>query len=70
MKENDKKLIVELMKKRNVQKIISRDFGHDVKEIFDSHKIQMIVITKPELHVGEIIHQLGQTFHKINGNQK
>lgn len=49
---------VEMMAKRNVEKIISGDFGVKIKPMLDSLKIQMIVLKNPETTVIQIIEKL------------
>jgi predicted Fe-Mo cluster-binding NifX family protein len=49
---------VQLVASRNVQKIISGEFGMKIKSLLDSLKIQMIVIKNPEKRIGEIIEML------------
>ena len=46
---------VQLVASRNVQKIISGEFGIKIKSLLDSLKIQMIVLKEPEKKIGEII---------------
>ena len=46
---------VQLVASRNVQKIISGEFGIKIKSLLDSLKIQMIVFKEPEKTIGEII---------------
>jgi len=49
---------VQLIASRNVQKIISGEFGIKIKSLLDSLKIQMIVLKDPEKKIGEIINML------------
>jgi len=49
---------VQLVASRNVQKIISGEFGIKIKSLLDSLKIQMIVIGQPEKKINEIIEML------------
>jgi predicted Fe-Mo cluster-binding NifX family protein len=49
---------VQLIASRNVQKIISGDFGIKIKSLLDSLKIQMIVLKDPEKKIEEIINML------------
>jgi predicted Fe-Mo cluster-binding NifX family protein len=49
---------VQLVASRNVQKIISGEFGIKVKSLLDSLKIQMIVLKEPEKKIHEIIDTL------------
>ncbi len=46
---------VQLVASRDVQKIISGEFGMKIKSILDSLKIQMVVIKDTEKTVNEII---------------
>jgi predicted Fe-Mo cluster-binding NifX family protein len=49
---------VQLVASRNVQKIISGEFGIKIKPLLDSLKIQMIVLKQPEKSIKEIIDML------------
>ena len=49
---------VQIVASRNVQKIISGEFGIKIKSLLDSLKIQMIVIKDPEKKIEEIIKML------------
>ena len=49
---------VQLVAARNVQKIISGEFGIKIKSLLDSLKIQMIVFKEPEKTIQEIINML------------
>lgn len=49
---------VQLVASRNVQKIISGEFGIKIKSLLDSLKIQMIVLKQPEKSIKEIIDML------------
>ncbi|MFA9392778.1 MAG: NifB/NifX family molybdenum-iron cluster-binding protein [Prolixibacteraceae bacterium] len=49
---------VQLMASRNVNKIISGDFGIKIKSLFDSLKIQMIVLKQPKKKIIDIITML------------
>jgi len=49
---------VQLVASRNVQKIISGEFGIKIKSLLDSLKIQMIIIKEPEKKIKEIIDTL------------
>ncbi len=51
---------VQLVASRNVQKIVSGEFGIKIKSLLDSLKIQMIIIRDPERKVDEIINMLNQ----------
>ena len=46
---------VKLLSSRNIEKIISGEFGERIKPILDSLKIQMIVIKTPNKTIREII---------------
>jgi predicted Fe-Mo cluster-binding NifX family protein len=58
LEENAGTESAQLMASRNVKKIISGDFGMKIKSLFDSFKIQMIVLKKPEKKIKEIIEML------------
>lgn len=49
---------VQLVASRNVQKIISGEFGIKIKSLIDSLKIQMIVLKEPEKSIQEVINTL------------
>jgi len=49
---------VQLVNTRNVDKIISGDFGIKIKPLLDSMKIQMIVIKDAEKKIKDIIEML------------
>ncbi|MBU0487274.1 MAG: diguanylate cyclase [Bacteroidetes bacterium] len=49
---------VNLVASRDVQKIISGEFGMKVKPILDSLKIQMVVLKDPEKQIKDIIEML------------
>lgn len=51
---------VQIVASRNVEKIISGEFGIKIKSLLDSLKIQMIVIKDPEKTIEEIITMLNQ----------
>jgi predicted Fe-Mo cluster-binding NifX family protein len=51
---------VQLVASRNVQKIISGEFGIKIKSLLDSLKIQMIVCKEPEKTIQEIINLLNK----------
>lgn len=51
---------VQLVASRNVQKIISGEFGIKIKSLLDSLKIQMIMIKDPEKTIQEIIDMLNK----------
>jgi len=46
---------VQVVASRNVQKIISGEFGIKIKSLLDSLKIQMIVMKEPDKKIEEII---------------
>lgn len=46
---------VQLVASRDVQKIISGEFGIKIKTLLDSLKIQMIVLKQPDKSIREII---------------
>ncbi|MDD3876672.1 MAG: NifB/NifX family molybdenum-iron cluster-binding protein [Bacteroidales bacterium] len=46
---------VQLIASRNVNKVVSGEFGMKIKPIFDSLKIQMIILKEPEKTIKEII---------------
>jgi len=49
---------VQLVASRNVQKIISGEFGVKIKSLLDSLKIQMVVYKEPEKSIQSIIDML------------
>jgi predicted Fe-Mo cluster-binding NifX family protein len=49
---------VQLVASKNVQKIISGEFGLKIKSLLDSQKIQMIVIQDKEISINQIINML------------
>jgi len=49
---------VQVVASRNVQKIISGEFGIKIKSLLDSLKIQMIVMKEPDKKIEEIINML------------
>jgi len=49
---------VQVVASRNVQKIISGEFGIKIKSLLDSLKIQMIVLKEPDKKIEEIINML------------
>jgi len=49
---------VQLVASRNVQKIISGEFGIKIKSLLDSLKIQMIMHKEPEKTIQDIIDML------------
>ena len=46
---------VQLVASRGVEKVISGEFGAKVKAIFDSLKIQLIIINDTEMKISRII---------------
>lgn len=52
------KAAVQLVVSRNVNKIISGDFGIKIKPLLDSFKIQMIVLKDSEKKIKDIIEML------------
>ena len=49
---------VQIVASRGVGKVISGEFGFKIKSLFDSLKIQMIVLKEPEKKISEIIDML------------
>ena len=49
---------VQLVASRNVEKIVSGEFGIKIKSLLDSLKIQMIILKQPEKSIREIIEML------------
>lgn len=49
---------VQLVASRNVNKIVSGEFGIKIKSLLDSLKIQMIVLKEPEKKIKDIIEML------------
>ncbi len=49
---------VQLIASRNINKIISGEFGIKIKSLLDSLKIQMIVLKEPEKKIKDIIEML------------
>lgn len=49
---------VQLIASRNVNKIVSGEFGMKIKSLLDSLKIQMIVLKDPKKQIKEIIDML------------
>lgn len=49
---------VQLVASRNVNKIVSGEFGIKIKPLLDSLKIQMIVLKEPEKKIKDIIEML------------
>ncbi len=52
--------VVELLASKEVEKIISSDFGLKVKPLLDSLKIQMVVIKDKERTLEDIVEMLNQ----------
>ncbi|MDF1550793.1 MAG: NifB/NifX family molybdenum-iron cluster-binding protein [Bacteroidales bacterium] len=46
---------VQLVASRNVNKIVSGEFGMKIKSLLDSLKIQMIVLKEPEKTIKEVM---------------
>ncbi|HOA09279.1 MAG: hypothetical protein KBB29_08520 [Bacteroidales bacterium] len=51
-------LAVKLLSSKNVNKIISGEFGIKVKPLLDSLNIQMIMYKKPNIPIGKVIEML------------
>ena len=51
---------VQLVASRNVNKIISGEFGVKIKSLLESLKIQMVVLKEPNKKISEIIEILNQ----------
>jgi len=49
---------VQLIASRGATKVVSGEFGAKVKSLFDSLKIQLIVLNDPEKKIGEVIEML------------
>ena len=49
---------IQLVSSMNVQKVVSGEFGDKVKAIFDSLKIQLIILKDPQKTVADIIRLL------------
>lgn len=49
---------VQLIASKNVQKVVSGEFGIKVKSLFDSHKIQLIALNDQKKKISEIIELL------------
>ena len=49
---------VQIVASRDVKKVISGEFGIKIKSLFDSLRIQMIVLKEPEKKISEIIDML------------
>lgn len=49
---------VKLVVSRNIQKILSGDFGIKIKPLLDSQKIQMIVLKNSDKTISDIIEML------------
>ena len=46
---------VQLVASKGVEKVISGEFGSKVKAIFDSLKIQLVILKDPHITIGQII---------------
>ena len=55
---------VQLVASRNVNKIISGEFGIKIKSLLDSLKIQMIIFKEPDKKIKDIIDILNNTSQK------
>lgn len=51
---------VQLVASRDVQKIVSGEFGVKIKSLLDSLRIQMVVYKEPEKTVQSVIDMLGK----------
>lgn len=51
---------VQIIASRNVQKVISGEFGVKIKSLLESLKIQMIVIRETDKNIQQIINMLNQ----------
>lgn len=51
---------VQMVASRNVEKIISGEFGIKIKSLLDSLQIQMIMIKQPDKSIREIIDMLNK----------
>lgn len=60
LEEHAGQAAVELIKSRNVSKIISSEFGMKIKPLLDSLKIQMIVIKDSKMEIKHIIEMLNK----------
>ncbi|HNW69413.1 MAG TPA: NifB/NifX family molybdenum-iron cluster-binding protein [Bacteroidales bacterium] len=49
---------VQLIASRNINKIVSGEFGIKIKPLLDSLKIQMIVLKEPEKKIKDILEML------------
>jgi predicted Fe-Mo cluster-binding NifX family protein len=49
---------VQLIASHGAMKVVSGEFGLKVKSIFDSLKIQLVVLKDPDMTIGEIIKML------------
>lgn len=49
---------VQIVASKEVEKVISGEFGFKIKSLFDSLKIQMIVLKEPEKRISDIIDML------------
>jgi predicted Fe-Mo cluster-binding NifX family protein len=52
---------IQLIASRGVEKVVSGEFGAKVKALFDSLKIQLVVLSDPEKKISEIIKMLNHT---------
>ena len=51
---------VQIVASRDVEKVISGEFGIKVKPLFDSLKIQIIALKEPEKTISEVIDMLNK----------
>jgi len=52
---------VQFLASKGIKKVVSGEFGAKVKSIFDSLKIQLIMVKDPEKTVAQIIELINQT---------
>lgn len=60
LEEGAGKACVQLIKKKEVSKIVSGEFGIKIKPLLDSLKIQMIVVKNPDKTIKDIIDMIDQ----------
>ena len=53
---------VQLIASFKVEKVVSGEFGSKVKSLFDSFKIQLVVLKDPEKKIGQIIELLNHKY--------
>lgn len=56
--ENAGKNAVELLSGKNVEKVVSGEFGAKIKPMMDSLRMQMIILKKPNITIASIIQLL------------